>query len=881
MSASTHELREVTHSQFGDNAIIHQGNVHGNVYYGTPPYALAQAEVVRVIPYPRNEDLVHRRDLIDRLDKLLPQTTSGSYRAALWGLGGSGKTQIALDYAYRRCDTDKECCIFWVHADSEATFLADYKTIGKKLGVDDRLDGTDLLDAVCNKIEGRSKWLIILDNADELNIFGVGQQTGGSVTDGSESQSLHKYVPCTPQGTVLWTSRDAHIAGTLVGACRSIQVQSMAIDEATTLLATTRGDLPILDEAGVDGLLEELQCLPLAVSQAGAYMRRMSMTAEEYLSQLKKGKSRWEVLKVSDTDRHRRPEVSNSVLETWRISTERIRVESEISYRILHVIAYVDSQDIPHELLAAAANQFNDGSKNDQANQKSAIQVSELDVLTAVARLKEFSFLRLRQTGDGGRSYDMHKLVREALQYGLRIHSLMENTMGRVLGEDHGIPQAEALYSGRALQVVDGLFPLPEPTSWARCEQYLIHAVRVGEWAEVSKMEIKTASMLDRVSYFLYDRGRWRERESVNSRALGLRRQVLKEKHPDTIRSMAELGATYYAQGRYTEAQDIAIEVLEARQEVLGEHPETIRSMADVGVTYHEQGRHDEAKRLYEKALEYRKRVLGEKHPDTIRSMADLGAIYYEQGQYEEAEELKYKALQLRQEVLGEHPETIRSLAELGAIYQAQGRRSEAQDIAIRVLGLRREVLGEKHPDTIWSVSDLGTTYHGQGRYNEAKKLKDKALKLRQEILGEKHPDTMKAMAEVGAIYYDQGRYEEAETLYDEVLRLRQEVLGEKHPDTIRSMASIAATYHQQGRYDQALQLHQTVLDLRRQVLGETHPDTKQSVAYIASTSEALQSLTIKRGHKLKEEGKLLDRLSREGIHQKVRHFCKWGSHKG
>ncbi|KAM0270685.1 hypothetical protein ACHAPA_003160 [Fusarium lateritium] len=832
MSASTHELREISHSQFGDNAVIHQGNVHGNVYYGSPPYALAHAEVVRVIPYPRNEDLVHRRDLVDKLDNLLPQTASDSYRAALWGLGGSGKTQIALDYAYRRCDTDKECCIFWVHADSEATFLADYKTIGKKLGVDDRLDGTDLLDAVCNKIEGRSKWLIILDNADELKLFGVGSE--------SENQNLHKYVPCTSQGTVLWTSRDAHIAGTLVGACRSIQVQSMAIDEATTLLAATRGDLPILDETGVDGLLEELQCLPLAVSQAGAYMRRMSMTAEEYLSRLEQGKSRWEVLKVSDTDRHRRPEVSNSVLETWRISTERIRAESEISYRILHVIAYVDSQDIPHELIAAAANQFNDGDQNDQADQNSDIQVSELEVLTAVARLKEFSFLRLRQTDDGVRSYDMHKLVREALQYGLRIHSLIETTMSRVVGKDHGTPQAEALYSGRALQVVDDLFPLSEPTLWARCEQYLIHAVRVGEWAEVSRMEIKTASMLERVSYFLYERGRWREREPVNSRTWSLRRQVLKENHPDTIRSMADLGATYFSQGRYTEAQDMAIKVLEIRQEVLGEHPETIRSMADLGLTYYEQGRYDEAKRLYDKALEYRKRVLGEKHPDTIRSMTELGAMYHTQGRY-----------------------------------------AEAQDIAIRVLEVRQEVLGEKHPDTIRSISDLGATYHDQGQYDEAKKLKDKALQLRQEMLGETHPDTMRTMAEVGAIYHEQGRYEEAEILYNEVLPLQREILGEKHPDTIRSMANIAATYHQQGRYNQALQLHQTVLDLRRQMLGETHPDTILSVAYIASTREALQSLTTKRVHKLKGEGKLRDRLSRGIIHQKVKHFCKWGSHKG
>ncbi|KAF5634007.1 hypothetical protein F25303_8936, partial [Fusarium sp. NRRL 25303] len=274
-----HEQREISHNKFRDHTVIHQGNV----YYGAP-HPPARAEVIRVIPYPRNEDLVHRRDLIDKLDRLLPPT-AGSRSAALWGLGGSGKTQIALDYAYRRCDADDECCVFWVHADSEATFLADYKTIGKKLGVDERLDGTDLLDAVRIAIEGRPKWVMILDNTDDLRIFGVGQQVRAGDTNEHQNQNLQKYVPCTSQGTVLWTSRDAHIIGPLVGARRGIEVKSMAMDEATTLLASTQ-DQP-LREAGADALLEELQCLPLAISQAGAYMRRLSMTAEQYLSLLK------------------------------------------------------------------------------------------------------------------------------------------------------------------------------------------------------------------------------------------------------------------------------------------------------------------------------------------------------------------------------------------------------------------------------------------------------------------------------------------------------------------------------------------------------------------------------------------------------------------
>ncbi|RYC81051.1 hypothetical protein BFJ63_vAg16062 [Fusarium oxysporum f. sp. narcissi] len=177
--------RDVTRSRFGDNARMNLGDIHYHL-----PHPAARAEVVRVIPYPRNEDLVHRRDLIDRLDKLLPPT-AGSRSAALWGLGGSGKTRIALDYAYRRCDADEECCVFWVHADNEATFLANYKTIGKKLGVDERLDRLDLLDAVRNAIEARSKWVMVVDNADDLTMFGVGQQA----KDEEMNDTLCKYVP--------------------------------------------------------------------------------------------------------------------------------------------------------------------------------------------------------------------------------------------------------------------------------------------------------------------------------------------------------------------------------------------------------------------------------------------------------------------------------------------------------------------------------------------------------------------------------------------------------------------------------------------------------------------------------------------------------------
>ncbi|KAF5575741.1 uncharacterized protein FSUBG_13864 [Fusarium subglutinans] len=157
----------------------------------------------------------------------------------------------------------------------------------------EQLDRPDLLAAVRGEIEARSRRVMALDNADDLRLFGIGQRSNGEGTN----ESLYKYIPHALQGTVLWTSRDARAAGTLVGARRGVEVKSMAIDEATLLLMKMR-DKPLTaeeapEEGGVDALLEELRCLLLAILQTGASMRRILMTAEQYLDLLRQGMSRW------------------------------------------------------------------------------------------------------------------------------------------------------------------------------------------------------------------------------------------------------------------------------------------------------------------------------------------------------------------------------------------------------------------------------------------------------------------------------------------------------------------------------------------------------------------------------------------------------------
>ncbi|KAK8029422.1 hypothetical protein PG993_010713 [Apiospora rasikravindrae] len=684
-------------------------NINFNDFNGVKdPAQPDQSQVCRYIPFPPNEDLVHRSIITDALTRLLP--SSAAYQsAALWGLGGSGKTQIALAYAYGRC-RDPTCSVFWVHADTETSLAQDYKSIAARLGLPKDLEGEDLLQAVRQQIEVGTNWVLVLDNADDLALFNVGHATQQSHTaQASTSEStLHGAVPRGPHGTILWTSRDQQIAGSLVGARQAIHIVQMTSQEATTLLETVRNKETKEEERqDVKKLLDELDYLPLAISQAAAYMRRMSTSIQEYLAEIQRRKKRWRLLGRSEYDRHRRPDVSNSVLKTWDISVDRLQRENEMTYDILHVLAYLDNQHISLQLIREAARFIKGKRVELPRRDEGTISASESeededsdgeddeDLLEAVTRLRELSFLNARQLGNGSskRAYEMHKLVQEAARYRLQ--------------------KSEATSFARAaFDVADSLFPVSQQETWQKCEEYLVHAQHAGTWASLHQGEEKVATLLMRVSGYLFDRGRWAEKGPVVETALSLRSQVLGKTHSDTIRSLAELATTYHQQGRYIKAEKTHLEVLTLRREVLGEKdPETIESMASLATVYYAQGRFEEDEKMCKKVLPLQQEVLGVKHPVTIGSMASLAAALHAQGVYELAEKIILRVLLLRRDVLGNvHPDTIESMASLAATYHQQEKYEEAEKIKVDVLQLRREVLGEKHPDTIESMTSLAVT---------------------------------------------------------------------------------------------------------------------------------------------------------------------------
>jgi tetratricopeptide (TPR) repeat protein len=728
------------------------------------------------------------------------------------------KTQIALEYAYRRCDEDADCSVFWVHADNQATLTADYKTIGEKLGVS--VDDEAMLKEVRNRIEARPPWVMIIDNADDLELF---------IEDGQTNTTFHRFLPQDFGGSILWTTRDGSIAGTLVGPRQSISVRTMTNDEAVLLLVRLRNDSSITDAAGLDALLEELEYLPLAVSQATVFMRNTSMSIKDYLGLLSRSKSRWDVLKKSNYDRHRRPVVSNSILETWRISIQRIQEESEMSYRILHAIAFLGSQDIPHELVVAASREIvgptpSDDDKEARARLSKIIdQELDLEVNEAISRLQKFSLLSMVRENGARRGYDMHKLVQEAVRYGL---AMEENSEGN---------RGEAYFAKVAVHIVWSTFPMWKPELRALGDQYLPHARHIARWAELSGMRLKLAAVTDNVLTSLLYSGRLGEMEAAAQLSLNLRQETLGDHDKRTLGSKYELANVYHHQRLYKKAEIILRELVGTSQQVLGyEDSVTLNSKVLLAGTYAQQRQCEEAEPLAAETLAILQQKCEEDGLDLVEAKSVLAYIYEQQSRWEEADLLRLEGLKTSQRQLGEeHYNTLSCARALIRNRISQRQWEEVVPEVRALLQVHQRVLGEDDPATLDCMGCLAKTHSGQKKWESAEALQRGILETKQRVFGE-HPGTTDTMQELADIYCRQGQYKKAEPLQRQVLEIRQRLLGEEHSGTLTAMRDLAWTYYEQGRYDSAEILHSQGLEIRRRVLGDEHSWTQSAMNDLA-----------------------------------------------
>ncbi|NMF61178.1 tetratricopeptide repeat protein [Pseudanabaena yagii] len=352
------------------------------------------------------------------------------------------------------------------------------------------------------------------------------------------------------------------------------------------------------------------------------------------------------------------------------------------------------------------------------------------------------------------------------------------------------------------------------------------------------------AGSINNLALLYSSQGRYEEAEPLLKQALSLMQELLGKRHPDVANSMNNLALLYSSQGRYEEAELLYKQALSLMQDLLGErHPDVANGMNNLAMLYDWQGRYAEAEPLYKQALSLMQELLGERHPDVATNINNLAMLYSSQGRYEEAEPLLKQALSLMQELLGEyHPSVATSMNNLAMLYSSQRRYEEAEPLLKQALSMRQELLGERHPNVATSINNLAELYRSQGRYEEAEPLLKQALSMRQELLGERHPNVANSMNNLALLYSSQGRYEEANPLLKQALSMRQELLGENHPNVAQSLFNLAVLYHKMQRYSEAMTSIQSAIHIYEQTLGIEHSHTKDAMSWLPPIRAALNS---------------------------------------
>ena len=393
----------------------------------------------------------------------------------------------------------------------------------------------------------------------------------------------------------------------------------------------------------------------------------------------------------------------------------------------------------------------------------------------------------------------------------------------------------EARTANQALKFLTGLFKVSNPDESrgsVLTAREILDRGKKRLASELADDPLIQAKMMLTIGEVYRNLGEYKQAAPLVEQSLSLRRKFLGGDHPDTLASIAWLGAVLLDQGKTQEAEPYLKEALEGRRRVLGnDHRDTLDSLNTMGGLLYSQGKNQEAEAYLREALQGFRRVLGNEHPDTLKAIRNVGTILSVQGKLREAEPYFKEALEGRRRTLGkDHPDTLESIDDMGYLLREQGKLQEAGPYFHEALEGRRRVLGKDHPDTLSSIDAMGSVLRDQGKVQEAEQYFEEALEGRRRALGNDHPDTLNGMLNVGWTLTAEGKLAEAEPYYLEALQGTRRVLGNDHSLTFEAMSGMYGLRRRQGRLKEAEGYLRQALEGRRRVLGDDNPETLASI---------------------------------------------------
>lgn len=742
-----------------------------------------------IVPFSRNINFVGREHELSTL-RQWSSSEDVSHNMAVFGLGGVGKTQIALEFAYCTREQNSKYSVFWVPATDHLAFEQAYKQIGQALkipGID--AAGADVKqlvkDALCGKRTG--PWLMIVDNADDISMI-FQQPTDVNVI----SPALIDYIPSNPNGCTLFTTRNRKVA-VRQAASKIIFLEIMEPEDANKLLEKSLLQQELISDVdATKELLELLGYLPLAIIQAVAYINENDTTIEEYASLYKDSEADVMEILSEDFEVHGRYKTTkNSIATTWLISISQLTLSNPVATNLLSFMACLSNNNIVESLLPPAP--------------------SKKLGLEAIGALKAYSFIRKRiRERENETSFDIHPLVHLASRNWLRNERKLQ------------------LWTTNAVSRLVELLPDGGHKNRKTWTAYLPHAQYILTSAVVEKDDLQLVVLAEKLAKCLYSNGEYAEAYQVYERALELRRQASGLENRDTLRNMFGMAEALNHQGKHKQAEYQHREILELRKKVLGpKDPEVGRSMNYLAQALYDSGSYFQAEQVHRDALALQNEVLHPEHPNALTTMGYIAQTLGKQGKYQEAEEIHRNLLEVRLRVQGEqYPGTLATMSCLGVARRDLGNYAESEETHRRVLNIRIKILGNRHPHTLITRRWLADALLHQGKFQEALRVNQEALEIQTESLGVKHPNTILTLNNLADILFYKGENDRAVEVYRRAVDLQLEVLGPDHPETLDAMYGLANALHNQGKSEEAKEMYGKVFAARSRVLGPQHPKT-------------------------------------------------------
>ncbi len=765
-------------------------------------------------------------DHLGALRTLLADDPAPVSTVALHGMGGVGKTQLALNYSTRY--RDAYAGVWWFRAESDDTLELDARQAFEAARVPVTVS-QPAIEAFRQWLDSRSTgslpWLLVFDNAED-------------------TASVGRWLPRQGGHHVVITSRNP----AWLRVARPLGVRAWTADEGAEFLADRMGgERAAPERAALRELSLELGGLPLALEHAAAFLEETSMPVEAYV---KLAHERCDSALLLEEGRaftdHER-----SVLSTLSIAFPCLQPAAA---QLLRLLAHCAPEHVPEALFLGAPERL-----------PSALQQAALEPLCwekTLGSLRRFS------------------LVERTSMRGLALHRMTQQVARHRLSELPADVQT-------LLELV--AFASPEdarlPAAWPSFAVLVPHVLALEHTTrrvEVDRRRLSRLLVLH-AEYLTAGPSILHTAIALAERASAMDRDDLGESHPVALRSASVLAWTLARKGELARARELLERVVEMSRKSLGdEHADTIKSMTDLAWVFLGAGEVGAAKSLQEQVLPVSRRVLGDEHPLTLASINALGSTLQSHEDLSRARLLQEAALKASQRTLGEaHPQTLALMAALARTLRAQLDAAGACALQEQLLATSRCVMGDDHRDTLIAMGELAETRSSQGDFEAAEQLQQKVLQARRTLLGECHPETLAAVAALAMTQTQLGELGAARALLLSTSDIARRSLGEAHPSTLGIDAILGYVLAVSGdldggeaRLDQALAhnkrhgaddlrviattfglamlrsmrndheaaktLYQQVVEARRRVLGDEHPDTLHAMAMLASTHVAL-----------------------------------------